>query len=124
MAKQTIPRLELLACLLASRLLDSVKKALEVESFWTTKVLNIEYVILWTDSTTALHWIRNSEKEYKVWVQNRVTEIRQITSTATWRYCPTQSNPADVASRGALAVQLINDNKWWHGPNFLQDLDE
>ena len=117
MAKQTIPRLELLACLLASRLLDSVKKALD-------EVLNIEYEILWTDSTTALHWIRNSEKEYKVWVQNRVTGIRQITSTATWRYCPTQSNPADVASRGALAVQLINDNKWWHGPNFLQDLDE
>ena len=117
MAKQTIPLLELLACLLASRSLNSVKKALD-------EVLNIEYEILWTDSTTALHWIRNTEKEYKVWVQNRVTEIRQITSTATWRYCPTQSNPADVASRGALAVQLINDNKWWQGPNFLQDLDE
>ena len=69
-----------------------------------SEILTIESETMWTDSTTALHWIRNTEKEYKVWVQNRVTEIRKLTSTETWRYCPTQFNPADVASRGALAV--------------------
>ena len=115
MAKQTILWLELLACLLASQLLDSVKKALD-------EALNIGSETQWNDSTTALHWIIYTEKEYKVWVQNRVTEVRQITSTATWKYCPTQSNPADVASHRALALQLINDNKWWHEPNFLQAL--
>ena len=73
---------------------------------------------------TAFHWIRNTEKEYKVWVQNRVTAIRKFTSTETWRYYPTQFNPVDVASRGALALQLINDENWWHGPSFLQNPEE
>ena len=97
MTNQTIPRLELLSCLVAARLLASVKEAI-------SEILTIESETMWTDSTTALHWIRNTEKEYKVWVQNRVTEIRKLTSTETWRYCPTQFNPADVASRGALAL--------------------
>ena len=117
MSNQTIPRLELLSYLVAARLLASVKEAI-------SEILTIESERMWTDSTTALHWIRNTEKEYKVWVQNRVTEIRKLTSTETWRYCPTQFNPADVASRGALAVQLINDENWWHGPSFLQNPEE
>ena len=79
---------------------------------------NQRNITIWADSKTALHWIRNTE-EYKVWGQNRVTEIRMFTSTETWRYCPTKFNPADVASRGALAVQLINDDNWWHRPRFL-----
>ena len=115
--KLTIPRLELLSRLVAARLLNSVKEAIE-------GVLKIDSCTLWTDSTTALQWIRNTQKDYKVWVQNRVTEIRKLTSTGTWRYCPTQDNPADVASRGALAVQLFNDDKWWHGPRFLQESKE
>ena len=57
-------------------------------------------------------------------VQNRVTEIRKLTSTETWRYCPTQFIPADVASRGALAVQLISYENLWHGPSFLQNPEE
>ena len=117
MSNQTIPRLELLSCLVAARLLASVKEAI-------SEILTIESETMWTDSTTALHWIRNTEKEYKVWIQNRVTEIRKLTSTETWRYCPTQFNPANVASRGALAVQLINDENWWHGPSFLQNPEE
>ncbi|XP_028397220.1 uncharacterized protein LOC114521030 [Dendronephthya gigantea] len=117
MTNQTIPRLELLSCLLASRLLNSVKEAIG-------EILEIESDNLWSDSTTALHWIKNTDKEYKVWVQNRVSEIRKLTSVETWRYCPTQFNPADVASRGALATQLINDEKWWHGPSFLQNPQE
>ena len=117
MTNQTIPRLELLSCLVAARLLASVKEAI-------SEILTIESETMWTDSTTALHWIRNTEKEYKVWVQNRVIEIRKLTSRESWRYCPTQFNPADIASRGALAVQLINDDNWWHGPSFLVNPEE
>ena len=45
MANQTIPRLELLSCLVAARLLASVKEAIN-------EVLNDNKY-----STTALHWI-------------------------------------------------------------------
>ena len=47
MSKQTIPRLELLSSLLASRLTESVKKALN-------DVKRIDSVTYWSDSTVVL----------------------------------------------------------------------
>ena len=67
MSKQTIPRLELLSSLLASRLTESVKKA-----------MNDDSVTYWSDSTVVLSWIRNSNKEFKQFVENRLLEIRRL----------------------------------------------
>ena len=54
----TIPRLELLACLLLSKLVVSVRKAVEVE-------VEIGSVMLWSDSEIALYWIRGLRNELK-----------------------------------------------------------
>ena len=66
--KQTIPRLELLAALLLSRLLSSVASALGPE-------LVLGEPVCYTDSKIALFWIRRYEKEWRQFVQNRVNEI-------------------------------------------------
>ena len=71
MSKQTIPRLELLSSLLASGLTESVKKALN-------DVKRIDSVTYWSDSTVVLSWIRNSNKEFKQFVENRLLEIRRL----------------------------------------------
>ena len=112
MSKQTIPRLELLSSLLASRLTESVRKALD-------DVKSIDSVTYWSDSTVVLSWIRNSKKEYKQFVENRLREIRRIAPTELWKYVPTKQNPADIASRGTTATQLIENKLWWNGPEFL-----
>ena len=112
MSKQTIPRLELLSSLLASRLTESVKKALN-------DVKNIESVTYWSDSTVVLSWIRNSNKEFKQFVENRLVEIRKLAPPELWRYVPTKQNPADIASRGTTATQLAENKLWWNGPEFL-----
>ena len=52
----TLPRLELLAYLLLSKLVVSVRKAVEVE-------LEIGSVMLWSDLEIALYWIRRLKKE-------------------------------------------------------------
>ena len=52
--KQTIPRLELLSNLTASRLVKSVSQALE-------NVVRVDDVVSWTDSMISLWWIRNTE---------------------------------------------------------------
>ncbi len=78
--RQTIPRLELLGANTLARLVDSIVKAL-------TSIKEIADVILWTDSFTALCWIRN-HKLWKSYVQNRVNEIRKLTSEYEWRTLP------------------------------------
>ena len=65
----TIPRLELLACLSLSKLVVSVRKTVEVE-------VEIGSVMLWSDLEIALYWIRGLRKEWKQWVENRVTKNR------------------------------------------------
>ena len=112
--KQTIPRLELLGCLISVRLVESIRKALQ-------DVLNIHAYIFWSDSTVALSWIRSVDKEYKQFVENRVEEIRRLSCPNDWKYCPTKENPADIASRGKSASKLAADDKWWYGPTFLMN---
>ena len=107
----TIPRLELLACLLLSKLVVSVRKAVEVE-------VEIGSVMLWSDSEIALYRIRALRKEWKQWVENRVTKIRSLVGTECWRFLPGEVNPADLAAR----LNFINDvmiKRWKNGPEFL-----
>ena len=61
---------QLMSCLLLSFLVLLVKKALIVE-------VNITKVVCWSDSKIALWWIKSVNKKWKVWVENRLSEIRE-----------------------------------------------
>ena len=74
--------------------------------------------VYWTDSTTALCWIKN-EKPSKQYVQYRAEEIRRLTSKNYWRHCPGKQNPQDLPSRGTSAKDLTKNVIWWNGPEFL-----
>ena len=88
LAKQglTIPRLELVACQMATNMATNVREALEGYP--------VDQVYCWSDCTVMLHWIRG-EGEYKQFVYNRVCKIRGK-NWITWRYVPTKENPADL----------------------------
>ena len=90
--KLTTPRLELLASLIAARLINKIQAAL-------SNVLQIRERVCWTDSKCALYWITNG-KEQKQYVQNRVDQISALTKTNEWRHCPGPENPSDLGSRG------------------------
>ena len=62
--KLTIPRLELMGALILSRLMVSIIASL-------SQSLPTYY---WTDSMTALHWIRTM-KPWKQYINHRVVEI-------------------------------------------------
>lgn len=106
----TIPRLELCAALLASRLCQSVTDSLRLKP---------DRIVHWCDSKVVLAWIANDIKDLKVFVANRVSEIRELTNSSSWRYVPTSCNPADLISRGVDASQLVSMNLWWLGPDYL-----
>ncbi|XP_058816819.1 uncharacterized protein LOC131680116 [Topomyia yanbarensis] len=106
---QSIPRLELCAALLGSQLIDHLRRTIEYSNS----------VTYWTDSMIVFHWIKSSSNTWKVFVSNRVAEIQRLTKASQWRHVPTELNPADRISRGALASQLVEDKLWWHGPSYV-----
>ncbi|UYV71205.1 hypothetical protein LAZ67_8002159 [Cordylochernes scorpioides] len=82
----SIPRLELCAALLLSNLYDSICSSL---------LLQIDRVILWTDSQIVLCWIKSESKHWKPFV--------------------------DCASRGITSSELVNHSLWWNGPDWLSN---
>ena len=36
-----------------------------------------------------------------------------------WRYVAIRDNPADIASRGSMPRELLSNNLWWEGPEWL-----
>ncbi|GFR22547.1 integrase catalytic domain-containing protein [Trichonephila clavata] len=109
----TLPRLELMGALLAARLAKEVSRVL------SGKISTTNY--FWTDSTIALSWIQGPSGRWKVFVANRVKEIRSLTDKDSWHHCPGKDNPSDLLTRGISADSLINCDKWWNGPSFLHE---
>ena len=116
--KVTIPRLELLACLLLSRLISSLKDSLQ-------PLVAVDISRCYTDSIVALCWIKGMNREWKIFVENRVQEIRNLVVPSLWSHCPGQQNPADIPTREINPVLLQNKVDWWKGPKWLvSDLTE
>ena len=112
LAKLTIPRLELLSALILGRLRITVKASFD-------PVFNVKIMRCWTDSITALYWIRGDEREWKLFVENRVMEIRNLVSKDLWHHCPGEQNPADLPTRTSHPAKLEQNINWFHGPAWL-----
>ena len=106
----TVPRLELCAAVVAVKLDKVIRAELELELLPST---------FWSDSQIVLSYIRNESKRFKIFEGNRVSFIRESTTSEQWQYIPGNLNPSDVASRGCTANILPND--WYQGPLFLSD---
>ncbi|KAK3735237.1 hypothetical protein QZH41_008431 [Actinostola sp. cb2023] len=105
----TIPRLELTAATVSTRMGHLLKSELDENPSFTYH----------TDSTTVLRYIANQQTRFKVFVSNRVQTIRDLTDVGQWRYVDTKENPADDASRGLGAQSLLDNKRWLNGPKFL-----
>ena len=109
-----VPRLELCAALLGAQLDQSIRIALDDERFPNLKVF------AWTDSTITLAWIKNHPSRWKTFVANRVAKIQKSVPAENWNHVPTESNPADCASRGMSPRKLQSHHLWWQGPEWLR----
>ncbi|XP_011881006.1 PREDICTED: uncharacterized protein LOC105569270, partial [Vollenhovia emeryi] len=107
----SVPRLELSAALLLTRLITFIQSSLNLSS---------NPCFCWTDSTVTLTWIRAHPSKWKTFVANRVSEIQTLLPHANWRHVSTNDNPADCASRGLLGSELPSFDLWWHGPAWLR----
>lgn len=90
----SLPRLELIACVIGARLADYVR---------TVLLLKTALTYSWTDSLVALHWIRAKARNRDPFISNRVTEICRLTNPDEWMQCSTLNNSADLLTRGVSA---------------------
>ncbi|XP_075150529.1 uncharacterized protein LOC142224632 [Haematobia irritans] len=108
--RQTLPRLELCAAVIAAELAQRVRVDLNIQN---------ESVYLWTDSEIVLSWINAQSSSLKTFVANRLSAIQSLSIRNQWRHVRSIDNPADIVSRGLPAVDLPKCQLWFHGPLFL-----
>lgn len=84
------------------------------------KELELEraHKVFWTDSRVVLGYVNNNARRFHIFVANCIQRIKESTSPSQWRHLASEENPADHASRGLKAKELIVSN-WFTGPNFL-----
>ena len=110
--RHSIPRLELLSALLVVRLIDNIWSALEVEA-------QLQQHCCFTDSKVVLYWIKGINKEWKPFMENRVSELKKLVLAECWRDCPGKQNPEDIPSRGTTPAELSSSKLWRHGQDWL-----
>ncbi|XP_065088575.1 uncharacterized protein LOC135710053 [Ochlerotatus camptorhynchus] len=106
----SIPRLELQACVLGTRVLKFVQE---------NHTIRVEKRVLWTDSTTVWHWIRSDPRNFKPFVAHRVGEILENTNAAEWKWIRSRFNSADEATKWGCGPYFSDESKWYDGPKFL-----
>ncbi|XDV46694.1 hypothetical protein PO909_014534 [Leuciscus waleckii] len=105
----SIPRLELSAAVVAARMSVLLESELNIK---------IDEEFFWTDSQVTLAYINNEARRFHIFVANRVQLIREYTIPSQWFYVDTKENPADHASRGLRASDILSTT-WLSGPEFL-----
>ncbi|XP_033251135.1 uncharacterized protein LOC117190182 [Drosophila miranda] len=109
MKLSTIPRLELQAAVLGTRLRKCILEGHDV---------NPKCVHMWSDSKTVLAWIKSDHRKYKPYVEHRIDEILEATRLEDWHWVPTKDNPADFGTKLRSGTR---ETSWLRGPQFLQE---
>ena len=106
----SLPRLELCGAQLLAKLITQITVITEI---------SFEKVVLWSDSTIALHWIQTSPHLLKTFEANRVADIHNHSNPSQWRHVRSEDNPADALSRGQLPNEFVKNAQWANGPHWL-----
>lgn len=102
-----IPRLELQAAMIGTRLMKTITD---------NHTIPIKRRVMWSDSRTVLTWLRSDHRRYRQFVAFRITEILEETNVVDWRWVPTKLNvrtkpqngervPTTTKIAGGLTVQ-------------------
>lgn len=110
----SIPRLELCAALLLSKLMKYVESVYRARG-------KVERIYACSDSQIALSWISSSPHRWQTFVANRVSLIQTNISRGYWFFVQGRENVADIISRGMYPREFI-ENKYVRlsGPKWLK----
>ena len=110
----TIPRLELCAAVVASRLHVFIKKECRI---------HFAKVIFIVDSKIVQAMIQKDSYGFKTYASVRVGEIQAATKKESWAWTESDENIADWTTRMRSPYELGQESDWQSGPKWLK-LDE
>ena len=101
MKHHTIPKLELMAAVTATRLKEMLNKKPK---------FTFSGVFMWTDSTTLLQWIGINDKKQPVFVADRMAEILYSTTVDRWNHKDGVKDPANLGARGISHPEFMESD--------------
>ena len=105
----TIPRLELLACLIGVRAMTDLLTQLKLPEEWRKRT-SIKY---FTDSGICVCWINQKKTKYLVYVENRCREINEKSNKEDWSHLISAENAADIPTRQESPWKIADFHKIW-----------
>jgi hypothetical protein len=100
----SLPRAELFAATVNTHTGEIVKRSLSKHHKSSTKL---------TDSQITLHWINSNNKPLKLWVRNRVIEIRRFSNINSWYYVQSENMIADLGTRRGVKINQVDQCSVW-----------
>lgn len=94
----SIPKLELCGATLLAKMIDYLIPQLKISKY---------SIFCWNDSTIVLSWLAEPPCFWTTFVANRVSKIIQIINPSNWYHVMSESNSADLASRGVYPQELL-----------------
>lgn len=110
----TLPRLKLMAAVIASQLVQLIISAFQHAPFQDTMVM------LWSDSQIVIHWL-HSQKRLQYIISNQVQEFNNVFPGVPWHCCPNDDNSADLLTCELSTAQFTSSQLWHHDPPWLID---
>ncbi|XP_075150561.1 uncharacterized protein LOC142224663 [Haematobia irritans] len=111
----SIPRLELCGAALLADMIDNILPRFNLSTYT---------LHCWTDSTIVLSWLSKPPCFWATFVANRVSKIIEVVNPVNWSHVTSESNPADLASRGVTPQEILENSLWWQGPEWLSKSED
>ena len=108
---ETVVRLELAGAVLSKRIRSSITKYSRLNF---TKVIHI------VDSEIIRVRINKESYGFNTFVATRVGEIQNVTDISEWFWIKSESNIADILTKGRSPSELDPSSEWQCGPKFLK----
>lgn len=106
-----IVRLELCGAVLSKRLRETIEKEIEVT------FTSVHHLI---DSEIVKAMICRQSYGFNTFAANRLGEIQRATNDDEWSWLSGKLNISDLTTRGCSVEELLNNNEWIYGPEFLK----
>ena len=106
----SVPRLELTVETIDVKVTTHLKQELDI---------NVDEEMFWNNSRVVLSFSQNTKRRFKMFVANRIHQVKSNSDVSQRHYIQTNENPADDCSRDLEMKRYNRVKRWLRGPEVL-----